>query len=108
MTEPQDKSMIMWLWLSVVVVVADLATKHYASAHLQLAVFNPVFPCFNLTLLHNYGAAFSFLAGESGWQRWFFAGLASFVSVVLIRWLATLRSDRVARYVTIRDFETVV
>ena len=93
MTEQQGKSMITWLWLSAVVVVADLVTKYYASTLLDYAVPVAVMPCFNLTLLHNTGAAFSFLATESGWQRWFFAGLAAVVSIALIRWLATLRDD---------------
>ena len=85
--------MITWLWLSVLVVAADLLTKYYASANLEYAIPVAVFPCFNLTLLHNTGAAFSFLATESGWQRWFFAILAGVVSIALIRWLATLRDD---------------
>lgn len=93
MSDPQGKSMITWLWLSVVVVVADLVTKHYASSLLDYATPVAVMPCFNLTLLHNTGAAFSFLATESGWQRWFFAALASVVSIALIRWLTTLRDD---------------
>jgi len=93
MSDPQGKSMISWLWLSVVVVVADLVSKYYASSLLEYATPVAVMPCFNLTLLHNTGAAFSFLATESGWQRWFFAALASVVSIALIRWLATLRDD---------------
>ena len=94
MTQAQGKSMISWLWLSVAVIAADLVSKYYASSLLDYASPVPVFPCFNLTLLHNTGAAFSFLAQESGWQRWFFAGLASMVSLVLIRWLVSLRDDR--------------
>ena len=93
MSEQQGKSMISLLWLSAIVLVADLLTKYYASALLEYAIPVEVMPCFNLTLLHNTGAAFSFLANESGWQRWFFAALASVVSVALIRWLATLRDD---------------
>jgi len=93
MSDPQGKSMISLLWLSAVVLVADLVTKYYASTLLVYATPVAVMPCFNLTLLHNTGAAFSFLATESGWQRWFFAGLASVVSIALIRWLATLRDD---------------
>jgi len=93
MSDPQGKSMISWIWLSVVVVVADLVSKYYASSLLEYATPVAVMPCFNLTLLHNTGAAFSFLATESGWQRWFFAALASVVSIALIRWLATLRDD---------------
>jgi signal peptidase II len=44
----------------------------------------PIIPFFNLTLMHNTGAAFSFLAHESGWQRWFFSVLAIVVSAALI------------------------
>ncbi len=44
-------------------------------------------PVLDFTLLHNTGAAFSFLAGASGWQRWFFIGLAAVVSVVLVAWI---------------------
>jgi len=49
---------------------------------------------FNFTLLHNTGAAFSFLASESGWQRWFFIALAFFVSLGLGVWLTKLRDDK--------------
>lgn len=87
------KSMAGWLGLSVVVIVLDLWTKNLASTHLVYAQSVVVMPSFNLTLLHNYGAAFSFLADQSGWQRWFFTGLAVIVSGVLIRWLVTLRND---------------
>lgn len=88
------KSIFAWLCLSVLVIIADLATKYFASMHLDYGVPVPVFPCFNLTLLHNTGAAFSFLASESGWQRWFFAALASVVSIALVRWLVTVTHDR--------------
>ena len=44
-------------------------------------------PMFNWTLLHNYGAAFSFLSDQGGWQRWFFAGIAFLVSGGLLGWL---------------------
>lgn len=82
-----------WLGLSVVVIVLDLWTKNLASTSLVYGQSVAVLPSFNLTLLHNYGAAFSFLADQSGWQRWFFTGLAVIVSGVLIRWLVTLRND---------------
>lgn len=87
------KSMAGWLGLSVVVIVLDLWTKNLASTSLVYGQSVAVMPSFNLTLLHNYGAAFSFLADQSGWQRWFFTGLAVIVSGVLIRWLVTLRND---------------
>ena len=52
-----------------------------------------VLPFFNITLAYNHGAAFSFLASESGWQRWFFTGLAVVVSIVLLVWLKRLKTD---------------
>jgi signal peptidase II len=85
--------MLKWLSLSVLVIIADLATKYFATANLEYAVPVPVFPSFNFTLLHNTGAAFSFLATESGWQRWFFIVLATGVSLALVKWLSTLQKD---------------
>lgn len=81
-----------WLWLSVLVILLDLGTKYLASSNLEYGVSVPVLPFFNLTLLHNTGAAFSFLADQSGWQRWFFALLAVGVSILLIAWLRRLPS----------------
>jgi signal peptidase II len=83
--------MLKWLWLSALVVALDQVSKALASAHLVLYESLPVVPLFNLTLLHNTGAAFSFLSEAAGWQRWFFAAIALLVSVVIVRWLATLK-----------------
>jgi len=87
--------MLRWLWLSVLVIVLDQATKSLATAYLTMHVPVPVLPMFNLTLVHNTGAAFSFLSEAGGWQRWFFALVALLVAVVLVRWLAQLRSQQV-------------
>lgn len=83
-------SMLRWLWLSAVVIVLDQATKYLASGLLDYGVPVPVLPFFNLTLAHNPGAAFSFLAGASGWQRWFFIGIALVVSVLIVGWMKRL------------------
>ena len=76
-----------WLWLSMVVIVLDQATKFLATRFLALYERVEVLPVLDFTLLHNTGAAFSLLAGASGWQRWFFIGLASVVSAVLVVWI---------------------
>ena len=89
--EESAGSKLRWLWLAGLVIALDLGTKALATALLTYAEPVPVVPMFNLTLLHNTGAAFSFLAGASGWQRWFFVTLAAVVSVVLFRWLKTLK-----------------
>lgn len=87
----RPRPMLRWLWLAVLVIAVDLGTKAMATAWLTYGQPVPVMPMFNLTLLHNTGAAFSFLAGADGWQRWFFVILALGVSGVLVRWLSTLR-----------------
>ncbi|NOZ53289.1 MAG: lipoprotein signal peptidase [Gammaproteobacteria bacterium] len=86
--------MLKWIWLSVVVVILDLATKAIASD--QLILHQPVamFPGFNFTLMHNSGAAFSFLSDASGWQRWFFTIVALGVSVGIVVWLKGLARNQ--------------
>ena len=79
-----------WLGLSAAIIVLDQVTKWYAEQHLALAVPVRVLPVFDLNLLHNTGAAFSFLAGETGWQRWFFTALALGVSALITAWLYRL------------------
>ncbi|MBI1195110.1 MAG: lipoprotein signal peptidase [Gammaproteobacteria bacterium] len=76
-----------WLWLSVVVIVLDQWTKGLAVEGLRLFHPVPVAPFFNLTLMHNEGAAFSFLDDASGWQRWMFAAIAVVISVGIVIWL---------------------
>jgi len=87
------RGMLKWLWLTALVIFLDQVSKSWMSSHLNYAISVPVLPFFSLTLLHNPGAAFSFLAGESGWQRWFFIGLAITISVVLVVWLSRIRND---------------
>ncbi|MDG4595786.1 MAG: signal peptidase II [Candidatus Contendobacter sp.] len=81
-----------WLWLSVLVIALDQATKFLAETFLVMHQPVPVLPSFNLMLTYNTGAAFSFLAGAGGWQRWFFLGLGAVVSVGLIVWLGRLQA----------------
>ena len=79
-----------WLWLSVSVVALDQATKFLVTRFLDLYERVEVLPVLDFTLLHNTGAAFSILAGASGWQRWFFIVLAGAVSAALVVWLCRL------------------
>ncbi len=84
-----------WLWLTLAVVALDLATKAAATAWLGYARPVEVLPFFNLTLLHNTGAAFSFLADHPGWQRWVFAAIAVGASIGLTLWMRRLKRDEV-------------
>lgn len=83
--------MLKWLWLSFVVLILDQITKLAVAANMQLYQSIQVLPFFNLTYVHNTGAAFSFLSEAGGWQRWFFAALAFVISVVITMWLARLK-----------------
>jgi signal peptidase II len=65
----------LWLGLALLVVVLDQLTKTLILGSFQLGDSRTVTSFFNLVRVHNSGAAFSFLAGASGWQRWFFIGL---------------------------------
>jgi len=77
----------LWMVLAAVIVGLDLFTKQLAMQHLELYRPRELFSWLNLTLAHNTGAAFSFLAGGSGWQRWFLSGVAVVIVVVLLAWL---------------------
>jgi signal peptidase II len=86
-----DKPMIKWLWLSLLAVVLDQASKVAVDTSMHLYESIPLLPYFNVTYVHNTGAAFSFLSQAGGWQRWFFAALAIIISIVLGVWLTRLQ-----------------
>lgn len=88
-------SSLQWLWLSLVIIIADQITKHLVTKHLVYQQANEIISGLNLTLVHNTGAAFSFLSEAGGWQRWFFVVLTSAVSLGLIYWLGTLAKQRI-------------
>lgn len=82
-----------WLWISVLVVAADQATKWLVMTGLRPFEVVEIVPNLNLTLMFNTGAAFSFLSDAGGWQRWLLALLALAVTGALTVWLARLRRD---------------
>ncbi len=79
-------SLALWLGLALLVIVLDQLTKTLILGSFQLNDTRPITSFFNLTRHHNTGAAFSFLAGASGWQRWFFIGLG-FLATGFIVWM---------------------
>jgi signal peptidase II len=84
--------MLNWLWLSATVILLDQITKWMASSWLEPYVQYRLLPWFNLTLVHNTGAAFSFLSDAAGWQRWFFTALTVVVGLLIVVWLRRLRA----------------
>ncbi len=83
-----------WLWLTAIIFILDLWTKNLASQYLQMHDPVAVTSGFNLTLMHNMGAAFSFLSDAGGWQRWFFICLALAVSIFIFIWLYSLKAGQ--------------
>lgn len=76
-----------WLWVSLIVVIADQLTKIAVVDAMTLFESHQILPFFNLTYVHNHGAAFSFLHTAGGWQRWFFTAIALGVSGLILWWL---------------------
>lgn len=89
-----QKANLKWLWLTLLVIFLDQASKQAALQWLVFAQPRPVLPGFNLTLVYNTGAAFSFLRDAGGWQRYFFIILTIGVSIALLLWLARLPPRR--------------
>jgi signal peptidase II len=81
-----------WLPLSLGVIAADQAVKAWMLHHFEPFERVHVLRVLDIVLTYNTGAAFSFLAGASGWQRWLFVLLALVVSVVLIVWLRRINA----------------
>ena len=89
MTMASKKSsgaLLPWLAIALIVILLDQFTKTLILGHFQLHDSRTVTSFFNLVRVHNSGAAFSFLAGASGWQRWFFVGLGIAASMFIV-WL---------------------
>ena len=86
----QEKTALIWVWLSAIVVALDQLTKWYVVGNFQLYEILPVGPFLDLTRLHNEGAAFGILADAGGWQRWFFLGLAGAITLAILWWLRSL------------------
>lgn len=80
----------LWLIIIAVIVALDYYSKQWASRELELYRPKEILPWLNMTLAHNYGAAFSFLSDQPGWQRWFFTILGTGISVFLFVWLLQL------------------
>ena len=86
--------MLRYLAIATLTLLLDQLSKWSALSNLQLGVPEPVLPFLNWLLLFNPGAAFSFLAQGSGWQRWFFTILGILASVYIIYLLRKSLEDK--------------
>ena len=87
------RSQLRWLWISLLVIVLDQIAKQIAEQLLTPHTAVEFMPFFDWYLTYNTGAAFSFLAGAGGWQRWLFAVIAIVISGVILNWLRRLPGD---------------
>jgi signal peptidase II len=78
--------MLRWLGLAFILLLADQFTKVLIVGYYHLGDSTYVTSFFNVVRVHNSGAAFSFLAGAGGWQRWFFT-VIGFVAAAVIIWM---------------------
>jgi len=94
MTRSDKASLGLWLGLALVILLADQFTKVLIVGYFQHGDSQTMTSFFNLVRVHNSGAAFSFLATASGWQRWFFTGIGMVASVFIIYLLRTHPQQR--------------
>ena len=93
MGSSSQASMMQWLGLATIILMADQFTKVMILGFYQLGDSTYVTSFFNVVRVHNSGAAFSFLAGASGWQRWFFT-VIGVLAATLILWLLKSHSGQ--------------
>lgn len=91
-TVPVGASGLRWLALTAAVIASDQLVKAWFVQHFAPSERVHVLPVLDLILTYNTGAAFSFLADATGWQRWVFVALALVVSAGLITWMRQLRA----------------
>lgn len=84
-----------FVWISLIIFVLDQITKHAIVDGMSLYESIQILPFFNLTYVHNYGAAFSFLYDAGGWQRYFLSAVALVVSAVIIWWLKDASKEQI-------------
>jgi signal peptidase II len=81
------KRMAYWLGIAALVIILDQLSKLAILKTLPLHAYWEITGFFNLVHVRNEGAAFSFLADQAGWQRWFFITLGTLISALIIYWL---------------------
>ena len=76
-------SMLPWIGLALILLIVDQFTKVLILGYLRFGDSTTVTSFFNIVRAHNTGAAFSFLAAASGWQRWLFTGIGVAATVFI-------------------------
>jgi signal peptidase II len=90
----KSSGLMLWLGVATVAVLLDQLSKITMSRLLSYGQSETITSYFNLVMVYNQGAAFSFLSNQGGWQRWFFSALALGVSVFIVFMLKKNASQR--------------
>ena len=90
--KPPLRVLLPWGTIAAVIAISDQVTKAVVEGWIERGEVIRITGFFNLVLAYTSGAAFSFLAGAGGWQRWFFVSIAS-VATVVIAWLLYRHRD---------------
>ena len=76
--------LLKWLGLALLILVIDQITKVLILVYYHPGEVTTLTDFLNIVRVHNRGAAFSFLAGADGWQRWLFVGIGAVATVFII------------------------
>ena len=83
-----------WYVVAIVLLITDQLAKYTITQNFLYGEYINIFPGLDFTLVHNTGAAFSFLSDAGGWQRWLFLIISLAASIVLIVWLYRLKASQ--------------
>ncbi|MBI2744940.1 MAG: lipoprotein signal peptidase [Burkholderiales bacterium] len=90
----KSAGLLQWLGLAFLILVVDQITKGLILVYYHPGEVTVLTDFLNIVRVHNRGAAFSFLAGADGWQRWFFVGIGAVAAVFIIYLLRTHTGQR--------------
>ena len=90
----KNNTSLRWLWITAIFLIIDQISKQWVTGSMELYQSINVLPFFDITYAQNHGAAFSFLADQGGWQRWFFTAIAAIASVVFLVWLTRIPKEQ--------------
>ncbi|MBC7502451.1 MAG: lipoprotein signal peptidase [Herminiimonas sp.] len=82
--KPTASGLVPWLGIAAIIILLDQITKITISKLFVFGESKPITTFFNLVLVYNKGAAFSFLSSESGWQRYFFTAVGIIAALIIV------------------------
>ncbi|QCI22031.1 signal peptidase II [Buchnera aphidicola] len=86
-----------WIYTIIIIsiVIIDIFSKNWIANHIKIDETKKIFSILNLTHIHNYGAAFSFLSNQEGWQRWFLSTVS--ICTILVMTSIIIKSKKIKK-----------